>query len=521
MVENGKSYAFDGRLDLSWDVTIEGPSVDWIGNATNPPILVNTPAADGTARQFIEIDAGGSLTLKNLILSGLHSNGAVVGTAIENVAGSGYTADNCIFSDWQDWIFLNNFKDCDISVTNCVFINGVRLSYSPWGGFPMRLNVAGNHVTIEDNTVVNSGRLFTNSGPFLNSVIHEIHNSYLNFSKAGHEQRANEMIQANNIFYNYDFIGRKLTNNQYDSYFTTWNYFSDVKTKLDSISLYLGQNLFYRAPEILNWFATKGADTLKPGLLWEQPDVDSCVTFDNNYRIGTNYSGFDPGFTTPPNNIDAMLQFIDGYWYVADQGVNWPDWRIQSVVTWDTTGPTNLTVLHLPLAVDLSYSNTYLQKAGTDGLPLGDLNWFPDKKTEFINNHATIIAALQDSISNAKALYVPGSPTPMITPDMVAVRYESSNVPSSYYLSNNYPNPFNPTTTIKFGLPEQSEVTLSVYNVLGQKVYEMTEHSLAAGIHSYNFNAANLSSGIYVYTIHATGSHGQNFVQSKKMILLK
>jgi hypothetical protein len=84
-----------------------------------------------------------------------------------------------------------------------------------------------------------------------------------------------------------------------------------------------------------------------------------------------------------------------------------------------------------------------------------------------------------------------------------------------------HPNPFNPSTTIKFGLPEQSKVTLSVYNILGQKVFEATEKNLAAGEHSYNFNASQLSSGIYIYNIHAVGINGKDFVASKKMTLLK
>ncbi|MEJ2618042.1 MAG: T9SS type A sorting domain-containing protein, partial [Ignavibacteriaceae bacterium] len=97
----------------------------------------------------------------------------------------------------------------------------------------------------------------------------------------------------------------------------------------------------------------------------------------------------------------------------------------------------------------------------------------------------------------------------------------SSNIPNKYYLSNNYPNPFNPSTTIRFGLPEQSEVTLSIYNILGQKVLEVREKSLAAGEHLYNFDASRLSSGVYIYSIHAVGANGKNFVSSKKMMLLK
>ena len=519
LVESGKTYAFDGRLDVSWDITIEGPSVEWIGSATNPPVLVNTPAEDGAARQFLELVAGGKLTMKNLLLSGLHSNGAVVGVFVNNVAGTGMILDNVAVVDWQDFAFMNNTKNCDISITNCLFINGVRLSYSPWGGFPVRMNVGGNNVTVENNTVVNSGRLLCNSGPFFNSVVHNLHNSYINFTKAGNEQRAFEMIEANNIFYNYDFCGRHITNNVYDSYITTWNYFADAKAKLDSVSLYLGKNLYYRQPEILDWFAAQG-DTILPGLLWEHANVDSFVTIDNNYKIGTNYSEFEPSFTTPPDNQAKLLQFLDEYWYSAHRGVDWPDWRVPSPVVWDTTtGIPSLT--NWPPAFDLSYTNTYLQKAGTDGLPLGDLNWFPSKKAEFLTNKTAIIASLRDSISNATALYVPGSATPMITPNMVSVKQEGSVIPQDYYLSNNYPNPFNPSTKITFGIPEQANVTVSVYNVLGQKVFELTEHNLAAGSHSFNFDASKLSSGIYVYSISTTNAAGQKFAASKKMMFLK
>jgi flagellar hook assembly protein FlgD len=70
-------------------------------------------------------------------------------------------------------------------------------------------------------------------------------------------------------------------------------------------------------------------------------------------------------------------------------------------------------------------------------------------------------------------------------------------------------------------LPEQSEVTLSVFNILGQKVFEETAKDLAAGVHSFKFDASQLSSGIYIYSIHAVSANGKNFISSKKMMLLK
>ncbi|MBI1932843.1 MAG: T9SS type A sorting domain-containing protein, partial [Ignavibacteriales bacterium] len=104
---------------------------------------------------------------------------------------------------------------------------------------------------------------------------------------------------------------------------------------------------------------------------------------------------------------------------------------------------------------------------------------------------------------------------------ITGVKSDISVIPVNYSLDNNYPNPFNPSTTIRFGLPEQSKVTLSVFNILGQKVFELNEQNLSAGSHSFNFDASSLSSGIYIYNINAIGVDGKNFVSTKKMTLLK
>jgi len=89
-------------------------------------------------------------------------------------------------------------------------------------------------------------------------------------------------------------------------------------------------------------------------------------------------------------------------------------------------------------------------------------------------------------------------------------------VPVEYELAQNFPNPFNPTTNIRFSLPEQANVNLTVYNVLGQEVATVVNETLEAGIHNFNFNAANLNSGVYYYRIKT-----DNFVEVKKMMLVK
>ena len=94
------------------------------------------------------------------------------------------------------------------------------------------------------------------------------------------------------------------------------------------------------------------------------------------------------------------------------------------------------------------------------------------------------------------------------------------SVPEEYVLYQNYPNPFNPATTIEFSLPEKSEVVLSIYNSLGEKVRELVNGSMEAGYQRVVFDARELPSGTYVYQINAKGST-KSFIQSKKMTLVK
>jgi len=90
------------------------------------------------------------------------------------------------------------------------------------------------------------------------------------------------------------------------------------------------------------------------------------------------------------------------------------------------------------------------------------------------------------------------------------------NVPSDYILYNAYPNPFNPSTTIRFGLPEGTNVRLSVYNILGERVKTIADTFLPAGYHNINFYAGNLPSGVYLLELN---SNGKKMI--KKVVLTK
>ena len=89
-------------------------------------------------------------------------------------------------------------------------------------------------------------------------------------------------------------------------------------------------------------------------------------------------------------------------------------------------------------------------------------------------------------------------------------------IPTFNALSSNYPNPFNPTTQISYSIKENGFVRLKVYDLLGAEVATLVNETKESGYHSVEFNASELPSGVYIYTLQAG-----DFVSSKKMILMK
>jgi hypothetical protein len=97
--------------------------------------------------------------------------------------------------------------------------------------------------------------------------------------------------------------------------------------------------------------------------------------------------------------------------------------------------------------------------------------------------------------------------------------------PNQFTLYQNYPNPFNPTTTIVFDLPKTSEVTLKVFNILGEKVATLVSDKLSAGSYSYEWSRpAGIASGVYLYRLQAgdpSSSAGHSYVETRKMVLMR
>jgi Secretion system C-terminal sorting domain len=104
-------------------------------------------------------------------------------------------------------------------------------------------------------------------------------------------------------------------------------------------------------------------------------------------------------------------------------------------------------------------------------------------------------------------------------------------IPRTSSLFQNYPNPFNPSTTIRYGLPNRSHVTLSVFNTLGQQVAQLVNGDLESGYHDVQFDGSGLSSGVYLYRVQVrpldsaigrdSKSGAGDFVQTRSLLLLR
>jgi hypothetical protein len=152
---------------------------------------------------------------------------------------------------------------------------------------------------------------------------------------------------------------------------------------------------------------------------------------------------------------------------------------------------------------------------------LGNFDDFVSCYQELIDNKPLGILARDfdvDGLTDIAVVTIAGELSVLY--NMLAVtpveEQEVDLLPDTYSLEQNYPNPFNPTTTIQFSLPKSEDVTLKIYNLLGEEVKTLVEEYREAGKHSVQFSANSLSSGIYFYSLQA-GS----FNQVKKMILIK
>ena len=195
------------------------------------------------------------------------------------------------------------------------------------------------------------------------------------------------------------------------------------------------------------------------------------------------------------------------------------------------------------------YGNSYSLSSGifADNFHLFSIEWDEQQIKWFVDNHLYVtlditpptLSEFHDDFFILLNVAVggswPGYPdSTSVFPQKMIVDYvrvyqdnpngveEGSNIPSDFNLYQNFPNPFNPNTKITYELPVQSDVKINIYNLLGEKIQAYNFDALNAGMHSINFNATGLSSGVYVYEIYANSSGNYSeYFSSKKMLYLQ
>jgi len=196
----------------------------------------------------------------------------------------------------------------------------------------------------------------------------------------------------------------------------------------------------------------------------------------------------DPQFIVEATNVDTFLIFVEYKWSTAAD----IDWSYEPYAAYKQIWP---------LPENMAYNNTAYQTAAMGGLPLGDLNWWPDKL-------ATWKAQRDNEWGVINSWLVNGTPS--------GVAQIPGARPSQFSLEQNYPNPFNPTTKIRYSIPQDNQVSLKVFNSVGQEVATIFEGYQQAGNYIVGYDAAGLASGIYMYQLQ-TGS----VTLTKKFILMK
>lgn len=248
--------------------------------------------------------------------------------------------------------------------------------------------------------------------------------------------------------------------------------YNDTTTFADSISIPVTggtskKDLVRRTIHKSGWISNYAQWTLDELL----PPLGTSISHANN-------SEMDPGFNSAVT--DHISQLINYIHEISTGTIDEKTWHYLP-----SSG--NLYPPAWPLPENLAYTNATMQSAGTDGFALGDLNWFPDQKAQWLTGVEKI----------------------------------GTEIPSEFELSQNYPNPFNPTTTINFSIANSASIKLVIYNILGQRIKSLINEQLNAGNYKVVWNGTDDSGRSVVSGNYILSLETDSFRSTKKMVLLK
>ncbi len=365
-----------------------------------PAIIQRVARGDGSVDQVMlqNTGSGSHLTARNIWFMGQDDQGTR--TSYEQMQFDASNArlvfDNVVF-DRNDWHFLGpNADGNDMFVTNSLFRN----LFGPtqqWEGLGFRFEVGADSVVFENNTFINIGFTpFQSEAAPMNYFVAN-HNTFVNVGRSF--QAGAQWVRAfiaNNVFVNPFWHGEGFNdynNPDRESFYTGFFGVGALPAQFgtnEQREIVFVNNSYWRDPAFEAYYA----DSIRA-----QPIVnDTTAGYFNaieSMLMAGNFIDANPGLTTYPGDlVPSMIQSISD----LRAGVT-PAARYY----WDPGRDENSFVNNIwPVPEDFSYSNADLLSGGTDGLPLGDLNWFPDAKADYDANRDAYIADLEGRVSGAE-----------------------------------------------------------------------------------------------------------------------
>ncbi|MGE5409992.1 MAG: T9SS type A sorting domain-containing protein [Clostridiales bacterium] len=490
----GQSYYLNNMIEnVGYSITLKAED----GTGALPKLL-NTQDATGALNRMFS--AGDNAYIYNLFIDGMGPNLStgdpdpyylMNGQLLRaNAAGKELIIDGCILMNAGQVLIRSNAGARKVQVTNTILANCGQLSADNIGNgriLDMRNGVTDT-VIFRNCTMINTyDRIIRHYGAAANSTT-----AFVKYLECDHNTIVHNLGAYGYFFLGDVQYGAKITNNLFYNPMTLGYEPVADPQRLAEVSL-IGEK-----------DSTTG--TYLFPLIMDQPNTNSnpqftitknVITYDSDVKkyFSTNKVAENPVVSlriasmigssqVPATKADITLKKIPNNmisimnWYHANAiltvgGGMITDGKIdmdrRSRKFWSDT-------------LDCSYTTSSQLFKGSDGKAIGSSMW---KST---------ITGLEDTKLSS---------------------------PKQYALSNNYPNPFNPTTKIDFSVASTSNVTLKVFNLLGQEVRTLIQGQMEPGTHSVNFNASGIPSGIYIYTLNASASDGKMFSFSKKMTILK
>jgi len=390
----GFYYLTEAIENGNWPLRIVGEKGDPTKPEGNPPMLQLEHRPDGSRSDKL-LRAGGSLTLKNMIINGKTTLGDLPYETIQlNAADAEYVFDNVTF-EYAAWGIMGFYgKDSEIYITNSRFRN-LASRDQPWGGRGLSIWVNVDKLVIENNTFMNIGGFGIQLEGGVGKEVWINHNTFVNVGRQVflHGNHLNTYFTNNlivNGFYQgegeegFNAVRLSQPDNQFTGLFNIEPLPSIFGLEIQR-KIVFSNNSNFREKAFEDYY-TSTANVSSPRIrVRSQPFINvRAQNFFNQYPamvVGNLIEGTDPGLKVKPNNASAQIAFIEA---VRSSSENKPEWY------WDPGRDADNYSIQWPFPEDFTYTSNVHLSGAFGNLPLGDLNWHPAKKTEWLTKKADI-----------------------------------------------------------------------------------------------------------------------------------